>query len=138
MGAVPVPEGADLGLSGPGKPGRLRAVAHAIAGRVVGARLITIYVMGRKSGRHYAVPVAHTRHDGALLVGTPFGWGRHTTCAPARRWTCARRTSGDGPTFAVVTDEDGVVENYAVTACDNPVRDVEQDQFGAGRRAERS
>ena len=42
--------------------------------RVVGVRLITIYVMGRKSGRHYAVPVAHTRHDGALLVGTPFGW----------------------------------------------------------------
>ena len=40
--------------------------------------------------------------------------------------------------IAVVTDEHGVVENYAVTACDNPVRDVEQDQFGPGRRAERS
>src|SRR5664279_975693 len=45
--------------------------------RIVGARLITIYVVGRKSGRHYAVPVAYTRHDGALLVGTPFGWGRN-------------------------------------------------------------
>jgi hypothetical protein len=45
--------------------------------RLVGARLITIYVVGRKSGRHYAVPVAFTRHDGVLLVGTPFGWGRN-------------------------------------------------------------
>jgi hypothetical protein len=40
--------------------------------RVVGKRLITVYVVGRNSGRHYAVPVAYTRHDGVLLIGTPF------------------------------------------------------------------
>ncbi|MGH3422048.1 MAG: hypothetical protein ACRDOD_20935, partial [Streptosporangiaceae bacterium] len=45
--------------------------------RAVGSRLITVYVVGRKSGRRYAVPVAYTRHDGTLLIGTPFGWGRN-------------------------------------------------------------
>ena len=48
-----------------------------LLGRVVGSRLITVYVVGRKSGRRYTVPVAYTRHDGALLIGTPFGWGRN-------------------------------------------------------------
>ena len=51
--------------------------------RLVGARLITIYVVGRKSGRHYAVPVACTHHDGALLVGTPFGWARNLRAGEA-------------------------------------------------------
>ena len=29
--------------------------------RIVGRRLVTVYVVGRKSGRHYAVPVAYTQ-----------------------------------------------------------------------------
>src|SRR3954451_21531280 len=45
--------------------------------RLIGKRLITVYVVGRSSGRHYAVPVAYTQADGALLIGTPFGWGRN-------------------------------------------------------------
>ena len=45
--------------------------------RVVGNRVITVYAVGRKSGRHYAIPVAYTRHDGILLIGTPFVWGRN-------------------------------------------------------------
>jgi deazaflavin-dependent oxidoreductase (nitroreductase family) len=85
--------------------------------RVVGARLITIYVVGRKSGRHYAVPVAYTRHDGALLVGTPFGWGRNLRTGEAVdiRLKGKRRRAD----VAVVTDEVGVVEDYAVMARDN-------------------
>ena len=51
--------------------------------RVVGNRLITLYIVGCKSGRHYTVPVAYTRHDGTLLIGTPFAWG--ATCTPASR-----------------------------------------------------
>ena len=51
--------------------------------RVVGNRLITVYVIGHKSGRHYAVPVAYTRHDGLLLIGTPFVWGRNLRTGPA-------------------------------------------------------
>jgi hypothetical protein len=40
--------------------------------RIVGYRLITVYVIGRKSGRHYAIPVAYTRQERILLIGTPF------------------------------------------------------------------
>jgi len=85
--------------------------------RLVGARLITIYVVGRKSGRHYAVPVAFTRHDGVLLVGTPFGWGRNLRTGEAVdiRLKGKRRRMD----VVVVTDEDGVVENYAVMARGN-------------------
>jgi deazaflavin-dependent oxidoreductase (nitroreductase family) len=45
--------------------------------RAVGRRLVTLYIVGRKSGRRYTVPVAYTRHEGDLLIGTPFGWGRN-------------------------------------------------------------
>src|ERR1700691_699973 len=43
----------------------------------IGKRLITLYVVGRKSGKHYDVPVAYTTHDGAILIGTPFAWGKN-------------------------------------------------------------
>ena len=45
--------------------------------RVVGGRLVTLYIVGRKSGRRYTVPVAYTRQGDDLLIGTPFGWGRN-------------------------------------------------------------
>jgi hypothetical protein len=31
--------------------------------RAVGNRLVTLYLVGRKSGRRYTVPVAYTSHD---------------------------------------------------------------------------
>ncbi|PXX59263.1 deazaflavin-dependent oxidoreductase (nitroreductase family) [Nocardia tenerifensis] len=37
---------------------------------VVGKKLLTLHIVGRKSGRAYDVPVAYTRHDGSLLIGT--------------------------------------------------------------------
>jgi hypothetical protein len=43
----------------------------------IGQRLVTLYVVGRKSGQRYAIPVAYTSHDGDLLIGTPFKWGRN-------------------------------------------------------------
>jgi deazaflavin-dependent oxidoreductase (nitroreductase family) len=85
--------------------------------RLVGNRLITVYVVGRKSGRHYAVPVAYTRHDGTLLVGTPFGWGRNLRtgqCVDIR--IKGKRRPVD---VQVATDASGVVELYAVMARDN-------------------
>ncbi len=45
--------------------------------RLVGKRLLTVYVTGRTSGRPYAIPVAYTRHNRTLLVGTQFGWARN-------------------------------------------------------------
>lgn len=85
--------------------------------RLVGARLITIYLVGRKSGRHYAIPVAYTRHDGALLIGTPFRWGRNLRTGDA----VDIRIKGKKRRAAVVvmTDEAEVVESYAKMARDN-------------------
>jgi deazaflavin-dependent oxidoreductase (nitroreductase family) len=85
--------------------------------RVVGNRLITVYVVGRKSGRHYTVPVAYTRHDGILLIGTPFAWGRNLrTGQPIEIRFKGKRQPAD---VEVLTDEAGVKEHYAVMARDN-------------------
>jgi len=85
--------------------------------RVVGNRLITVYVVGRKSGRHYAVPVAYTRHDGILLIGTSFAWGRNPrTGEPVDIRFKGKRRPAD---VEVLVDENGVAEHYTVMARDN-------------------
>jgi hypothetical protein len=85
--------------------------------RVVGNRLITVYVVGRMSGRHYTVPVAYTRHDGILLIGTPFAWGRNLrTGEPIEIRFKGKRRPAD---VEVLTDEPGVAQHYAVMARDN-------------------
>jgi deazaflavin-dependent oxidoreductase (nitroreductase family) len=85
--------------------------------RVVGNRLITVYVVGRKSGRQFAVPVAYTRHDGTLLIGTPFGWGRNLrTGQPVDIRLKGKRRTAD---VHVLTEESEVVELYTVIARDN-------------------
>jgi hypothetical protein len=85
--------------------------------RLVGRRLITVYVLGRKTGRRLAVPVAYTCHDGGLLVGTPFRWGRNLrTGEPIEiRLQGKRRTAA----VEVITNEAGVVDGYAVICRDN-------------------
>jgi deazaflavin-dependent oxidoreductase (nitroreductase family) len=76
-----------------------------------------VYVVGRKSGRRYAVPVAYTPHDGTLLIGTPFGWGRNLrTGQPVDIRIKGKRRPAD---VQVATDSAGVVELYAVMARDN-------------------
>jgi deazaflavin-dependent oxidoreductase (nitroreductase family) len=85
--------------------------------RVVGNRLITVYVVGRKSGRHYIVPVAYTHHDGILLVGTPFAWGRNLRTGQSVDIRLkGKRRAADVEVFS---DEARVVEQYAVMARDN-------------------
>lgn len=85
--------------------------------QLIGSRLVTLYVVGRKSGRHYAVPVAYTRHEGDLLVGTPFGWGRNLRTGEAVEIRLkGRRRVAD---VQVLADEPGVVDAYAVMARDN-------------------
>ncbi len=85
--------------------------------RLAGRRLITVYAVGRKSGRHYTVPVAYTRHDGSLLIGTPFAWGRNLrTGEPVDIRLKGKRRPAE---VQVRTDEAGVVELYAVMARDN-------------------
>jgi len=94
--------------------GLLRA---PLLSRGIGKRLITLYVVGRRSGKRYTVPVAYTNHDGTLLIGTPFGWGRNLrTGVPVDVRFKGRRRVAD---VVVRTDEDAVVEDYAVIARDN-------------------
>jgi deazaflavin-dependent oxidoreductase (nitroreductase family) len=84
---------------------------------VVGEYLLTLYVVGRKSGRRFAVPVAYVEHDGLLLIGSPFGWGRNLrTGEPVQiRWKGRRRPAE----VEVVTDEAGVARDYALIARGN-------------------
>lgn len=85
--------------------------------RVVGRRLITVYVVGRKTGRRYTVPVAYIPDEGALLIGTPFGWARNLrTGEPVDVRLQGRRRSAD---VRVVTDEPGVVAAYGLMASRN-------------------
>jgi hypothetical protein len=85
--------------------------------RLAGSRLITVYVVGRKSGRHYTIPVAYTRHDGSLLIGTPFAWGRNLrTGEPVDIRLKGTRSLAR---VQVLADEAGVVELYGVMARDN-------------------
>ena len=85
--------------------------------RIVGGRLVTLYIVGRKSGRRYTVPVPYTRYDGGLLLGTPFAWGRNLrTGEPVDIRLKGRRRQADVRAF---TDEVGVTERYAVMARDN-------------------
>ena len=85
--------------------------------RLAGGRLVTLYIVGRKSGRHYTVPVAYTRSEGALLIGTPFGWGRNlrTGEAVAIRLKGRRRLAD----VEVFTDERAVTHAYEVMCRDN-------------------
>jgi deazaflavin-dependent oxidoreductase (nitroreductase family) len=85
--------------------------------RAVGARLITVYVVGRKTGRRYSVPVAYTRDGDGLLIGTPFGWGRNLRTGDSVdvRFKGRRRVAD----VTVWTDEPGVVAAYARMAGDN-------------------
>ena len=85
--------------------------------RAAGKRLIVLYVVGRKSGRRYVVPVAYVRDGDALLVGTPFGWVRNLRTGQeiTVRYKGKRRLAD----VQVYTDEADVVDKYASMARDN-------------------
>ena len=102
--------------------GAANTIAHALLrvpllSRLVGRRLMVIDVVGRTSGKVYRVPVAYTPHDGALLVGTPFPWGRNLrTGEPVTILLKGRRTTAD---VTVLTGETDVVTAYETMARDN-------------------
>ena len=86
--------------------------------RIVGSRLLTLYVVGRNSGRVYQVPVAYLRHGSDLLVGTSFAWGRNLRTGEP----IAIRLQGKlrSATVRVSTTEPEVVSVYAFMARLNP------------------
>jgi hypothetical protein len=92
-------------------------LATPLIGRGIGRKLVAVHVVGRKTGTRYVVPVAYTRHDGALLIGTPFGWARNLrTGSPVVIRLRGRLVLAD---VQVRTDEAGVVADYAIMAADN-------------------
>jgi len=85
--------------------------------RLVGTRLLTVYVVGRKSGKRYTLPVAYSRHGDALLFATEFRWARNLrTGEPVDIRLMGRRRTAD---VTVTTDEAGVVADYGFLARDN-------------------
>jgi deazaflavin-dependent oxidoreductase (nitroreductase family) len=85
--------------------------------RALGRRLITIYVVGRKTGRRYTVPVAYARRGDALVIGSPFTWIRNLrTGEQVDIRLKGKKSVAD---VEVVADEAGVVEAYAAMARDN-------------------
>lgn len=88
-----------------------------VLSRLLGRRLVTVYVVGRKSGRHYAVPVAYVRRGGVLLVGSQFSWARNLrTGEPVQIRLLGSLRTAD---VRVLTDEAGVVQHLALMARDN-------------------
>ena len=84
---------------------------------LLGRRLMTLYVVGRRSGRHYAVPVAYTRHHESLLVGSQFGWIRNlSNVEPAQIRLSGKRRQAD---VQVLTEQAAVVDHLALMAKDN-------------------
>ncbi|HVB06496.1 MAG TPA: hypothetical protein VNF07_09670 [Acidimicrobiales bacterium] len=98
--------------------GLIRGLLRApLLSRAIGKRLITLYVVGRKSRRRYAVPVAYTRLDGRLLVSSQFGWIRNLRSGePVDTRLSGRRRPAE---VQVLADETGVVEHLARMARDN-------------------
>jgi deazaflavin-dependent oxidoreductase (nitroreductase family) len=85
--------------------------------RAAGSRLVTLYIVGRKSGRRYTIPVAYTRDKDNLMIGTPFGWGRNLrTGEPVEIRLKGRRRQAD---VAAYKDEADVVAAYALMSRDN-------------------
>jgi len=86
--------------------------------RAVRKKLIMLYVVGRRSGKLYTVPMAYLRYEGALLLGSGFAWGKNLRTGDAMevRFMGKRRLAD----VRVLTDEAAVVEHYAVIARRNP------------------
>ncbi len=95
---------------------------------------MTLYVTGRKSGRRYVIPVAYTRQDGDLLIGTPFGWGRNLRSGePVTIRLRGRLRQADVQAYR---DEAEVTRAYAVMCERQPqLRAVQPDHHRPGRPA---
>jgi deazaflavin-dependent oxidoreductase (nitroreductase family) len=85
--------------------------------RLAGKRLLTLYVVGHKTGRQYQIPVAYCRADGHLLVGTQFGWVRNLNSGePVQIRLLGQLRSAD---VVVLREETEVVAQLTRMADDN-------------------
>lgn len=84
----------------------------------VGKNLLVLTVVGRKSGKEYNIPLAYTRHEGTLLIGTAMHpWARNI------RKDVPVQVSTGGPRFTadaeVISDSETVVTLAETIARDN-------------------
>ena len=79
--------------------------------RIIGTRLVTLYVVGRVSHRRYSVPVAYLAQGEDLLIGTSSRWGHNLrTGEPVEIRLKGRRCWAD---VQASTEEPEVVSAYA-------------------------
>jgi deazaflavin-dependent oxidoreductase (nitroreductase family) len=115
--AIPDPRAQTLAMQGLANRVVRGLLRTPLLSSAVGSRLVTVYVVGRKSGRHYTVPVAYTRQGDDLLIGTPFGWGRNLrTGEPVQIRLKGRLREAD---VRVYTGEADVTGAYATMCRDN-------------------
>jgi deazaflavin-dependent oxidoreductase (nitroreductase family) len=93
----------------------LRSPLH----RALSGRLLTITVIGRRTGREYAIPVGYAEHDGALLVGTAGTWRRNLRPGTPVKIRLRGRDRQADP--EVITDEARAAELYRAILRRNPV-----------------
>lgn len=85
--------------------------------RLAGKRLLVVYLVGRRCGRHYAVPVAYTRINGSLLAASQFAWLHNLrTGEPVHIRLLGKQRPAD---VRMLTGETAVVEHLAIMARDN-------------------
>jgi hypothetical protein len=115
--AATAPHAQKLALQGVAN-GVVRGMLRApVLSRFAGERLVTLYVVGRKSGRRFTLPVAYTKQGKDLLIGTPFGWGRNLrTGEPLTIRLKGRVRQAD---VRVLSDEAEVVDAYETMSRDN-------------------
>ena len=120
--AIPDPRAQTLALQGLANRVVRGLLRTPLLSRAIGSRLVTLYIVGRKSGRRYTIPVAYTRDGGDVLIGTPFGWGRNLrTGEPVeillkgRRRQAAVRVYTDYATFDIQPDGVHVLATYGIS-----------------------
>ena len=115
--AIPDPRAQTLAMQGLTNRIIRGLLRTPLLSRAVGKRLVTLYIVGRKSGRRYTIPVAYTQNGDDLLIGTPFGWGRNLrTGEPVEIRLKGRLRQAD---VRVYSDEADVVAAYTVMTRDN-------------------
>jgi hypothetical protein len=85
---------------------------------LIGNRLLTLYLVGRKTGRRYSIPVAYLADGDDLLLGTSARWKLNLRSGQP----IAVRFRGKRRWFDVTTysEESDVVSAYGLMARGNP------------------
>ncbi|MFI5716679.1 hypothetical protein [Nocardia sp. NPDC051750] len=113
--------------TGPEQPGESQERTNRIVrtllrvpglSKLVGKRLMTLHVVGRKTGRTFDIPVAYTKHGSVLLIGTALRpWVKNL--APGTPLTITRGGRPEQFDPLVHTAEAEVMRLFEVIARDN-------------------